>query len=114
MHSLATALTRVTPSRTIWFRVSARGSSWVLPEIRLRSLELTISDSVRHCGEQSSPEAVLPSSHCSPASTLPLPHTAVGLRSTHGGAGAASGGAASGGAVSGGAASGGAACGRAA
>src|SRR5204862_7888637 len=89
-HSWMIACTRLALSRSIWFCVTVLGWSWVSPEIRrpCRTLGTTLRGSggglasVRQLDEQPSPSAALPSSHCSPVSSTPLPHT--------GGAGGAS------------------------
>src|SRR4051812_39688410 len=82
MHSLTTASTCPAPSWIIWFWVTGSGGTWVWPEIRkpASTLGATVAGgagrtSIRQVPGQPSPAAVLPSSHCSPASTEPLPHT---------------------------------------
>src|ERR1041385_7671155 len=83
MHSLMVASTRWVPSCIIWFWVTALGWTWVSPEIRSPCSTVGSTfvggggglTSIRQVDEQPSPSTVLPSSHCSPASTALLPHT---------------------------------------
>src|SRR5262249_598590 len=102
MHSLTLPFTMLAPLRWLRFMrswVPSLGTTCVSPEIRMGSLWQS--------GERPSPAFVLPSSHCSPSSTVPLPHTEEAAAGGAVAGGAVAGGAVAGGAVAGGAASGG-------
>src|ERR1041384_6874230 len=82
MHSFTVPSTRLVPSWTISVWVAELGWTWVSPDTRRPCITLGASSgvglgltSIRQLDEQPSPLTVFPSSHCSPSSTEPLPHT---------------------------------------